>query len=160
MLAHHNNSSVKFFQLYVHSFYWFWGHFRPSDLFLPLHISLFYPFTLSNGIIGTFIRQIRSIGGRKTMGINLNFWSFILSLGCILLFFLSGTIKDFFVTQLHFHPLTLTLLLSIACFYLSFVGMKDVKNLTTLLRGILTMLITLILIISISFILFFGNFLS
>lgn len=94
------------------------------------------------------------------MGINLNFWSFVLSLGCILLFFLSGTMRDFFVTQLHFHPLTLTLLLSIACFYLSFVGMKDVKNLATLLRGIITMLITLILIISISFILFFGNFLS
>lgn len=66
------------------------------------------------------------------MGINLNFWSFVLSLGCILLFFLSGTMKDFFVTQLHFHPLTLTLLLSIACFYLSFVGMKDVKKISNL----------------------------
>ncbi|WP_427071105.1 hypothetical protein [Lysinibacillus fusiformis] len=91
------------------------------------------------------------------MGINLNFWSFILSLGCILLFFLSGSLKDFFVTYVHLHPLTLTMLLSIVCFYLSVVGMKDVRNLTTLLRGIVTMALTLILIVSISFILFFGN---
>ncbi|WP_155592308.1 hypothetical protein [Lysinibacillus cavernae] len=94
------------------------------------------------------------------MGINLNFWSFILSVGCTLLFFLSGSLKDFFVTHLHFHPLILTLLLSIVCFYLSLVEMKDVKNLTTLLRGILTMVVTLILIVSISFILFFGNLLN
>ncbi|KUF35778.1 hypothetical protein SAMN02787079_01301 [Lysinibacillus sp. TC-37] len=94
------------------------------------------------------------------MGINLNFWSFIFSLGCTLLFFLSGTLKNFFDTYLHVHPLTLTLLLSIVCFYLSLMGMKDVRNLTTLLRGILTMVITLILIISISFILFFGHLLS
>lgn len=94
------------------------------------------------------------------MGINLNLWSFILSLGCILLFFLSGSMKDFFDTYLHFHPLLLTLLLSIACFYLSLIGMKNVKNLTTLLRGILTMVITLIVIISISFILLFGTLLS
>lgn len=91
------------------------------------------------------------------MGINLNFWSFILSLGCILLFFLSGSLKDFFVTYVHLHPLTLTLLLSIVCFYLSVVGMKDVRNLATLLRGIVTMALTLILIVSVSFILFFAN---
>ncbi|MFI2130601.1 hypothetical protein ACH434_11095 [Lysinibacillus fusiformis] len=91
------------------------------------------------------------------MGINLNFWSFILSLGCILLFFLSGSLKDFFVTYVHLHPLTLTLLLSIVCFYLCVVGMKDVRNVATLLRGIVTMALTLILIMSISFILFFGN---
>ncbi len=100
------------------------------------------------------------VGRRETMGINLNFWSFIFSLGCTLLFFLSGTLKNFFDTYLHVHPLTLTLLLSIVCFYLSLMGMKDVRNLTTLLRGILTMVITLILIISISFILFFGHLLS
>lgn len=94
------------------------------------------------------------------MGINLNLWSFILSLGCILLFFLSGSMKELFDTYLHFHPLLLTLLLSIACFYLSLVGMKNVKNLTTLLRGILTMVITLIVMISISFILLFGTLLS
>ncbi len=49
------------------------------------------------------------------------------------------------------------MLLSIVCFYLSVVGMKDVRNLATLLRGIVTMALTLILIVSISFILFFGN---
>ncbi len=38
--------------------------------------------------------------------------------------------------------------------------MKNVKNLTTLLRGILTMVITLIVMISISFILLFGTLLS
>ncbi len=91
------------------------------------------------------------------MGINLNFWSFILSLGCILLFFLSGSLKDFFVTYVHLHPLTLILLLSIVCFYLCVVGMKDVRNVATLLRGIVTMALTLILIVSISFSLFFGN---
>jgi len=91
------------------------------------------------------------------MGININFWSFILSLCCTLLFFLSGSLKDFFVTYLHLHPLTLTLLLSIVCFYLSLVGMKDVRNLATLLRGIATMVLSLILIVSICFILLFGN---
>lgn len=38
--------------------------------------------------------------------------------------------------------------------------MKNVNNLTTLLRGILTMVITLIVMISISFILLFGTLLS
>jgi len=50
--------------------------------------------------------------------------------------------------------------LSFVCFYLSLVGMKNVNNLTTLLRVILTMVITLIVMISISFILLFGTLLS
>jgi len=135
------------------------GHFRPSDPLLAT-ARLVSPFPYQAESSKHSYNKFVFIGRRKTMRINLNFWSFILSLGCILLFFLSGTLKGFFDTHLHFHPLLLTLLLSIACFYLSLVGMKDVKNLTTLLRGILTMVITLIVIISISFILFFGTLLS
>ncbi len=96
------------------------------------------------------------------MGINLNLWSFFMSLCCIILFFIasfSATFINLFVTYLHFHPLNVVLLLTILCFFLTLIGMKDVNNTMSMLRSFISIVLTLLLASIISFILFIGSLL-
>jgi len=97
------------------------------------------------------------------MGINLNLWSFFMSLCCIFLFFIasfSATFINLFVSYLHFHPLSVVLLLTILCFYLTLIGMKDVNNITALIRSFISIVLTLLLASILSFVLFFGSLFS
>lgn len=98
------------------------------------------------------------------MVMNINLLSFLMSLCCIIFFFIvstsSANLKSFFVSHFHFHPLSVVLLLTILSFFLALIGMKDVKNMFTLTRGIVSMVLTLILSGIIGYILFIGNLLT
>ncbi len=97
------------------------------------------------------------------MEITLTIWSLILLIGTIIIFLIvssSATCLSFFIAHLHFHPLKAILLLTIGCFFLALLGMKDTKNWTTLIISYITIMITLIFIAIISFILIIGHLFS
>lgn len=97
------------------------------------------------------------------MEITLNIWSLIFLICNFILFFIvssSTTCLSFFIAHLHFHPLKAILLLTIGCFFLALLGMKDTKNWTTLIISYITIMITLIFIAIISFILIIGHLFS
>jgi len=93
----------------------------------------------------------------------LNIWSLIFLICNIIIFFIvssSATFLSFFIAHLHFHPLNAILLLTIGCFFLALLGMKDIKNRTTLIISYITLMITIIFIAIISFILIIGHLFS
>jgi hypothetical protein len=97
------------------------------------------------------------------MEITLNIWSLIYLICNIILFFIVGssaTFISFFIAHLHFHPLNAILLLTIGCFFLALIGMKDIKNRTTLIISYITITITLVFIAMIAFILIMGHLFS
>lgn len=97
------------------------------------------------------------------MEITLTIWSLILLIGTIIIFLIvssSATFLNFFIVYFHFHPLKAILLLTIGCFLLALLGMKDTKNWTTLIISYITIMITLIFIAIISFILIIGHLFS
>lgn len=97
------------------------------------------------------------------MEITLTIWSLILLIGTIIIFLIvssSATFLNFLIAHFHFHPLNAILLLTIGCFFLALIGMKDVKNRATLIISYITITITLVFIAILSFILIIGHFLS
>lgn len=95
---------------------------------------------------------------------NSNLLSFLMSLCCIILFFItsmtSANFKNYFVSHFYFHPLSFVLLLTIITFFMALIGMKDVKNIISLTRGLTTLVLTLSLSGIISYILFVGSLFS
>ncbi len=99
------------------------------------------------------------------MEIILTIWSLIILIGTIIIFLIvssSATFLNFLIAHFHFHfhPLNAILLLTIGCFFLALIGMKDVKNRATLIISYITITITLVFIAILSFILIIGHFLS
>lgn len=97
------------------------------------------------------------------MEINFNRWSLLLTICTITLFFIvssSATMINFFNTHFQLHPFNIILLLTIGCFFLSLIGLKDVKSMTTLIISYVTIAITLIFAAILSFILFIWHLLS
>lgn len=97
------------------------------------------------------------------MEITLTIWSLILLIGTIIIFLIvssSATFLNFLIALFHFHPLNAILLLTIGCFFLALIGMKDVKNRATLIISYITITITSVFIAILSFILIIGHFLS
>ncbi|WP_346935664.1 hypothetical protein [Clostridium sp.] len=82
------------------------------------------------------------------MRLRLNFYSFILSLICIMLFFLSASsnsVINFTMDLLHVHPLFIVMILSIVTLILGLLGLSAATNWMRLFRGLLTIVITIIM---------------
>ena len=92
------------------------------------------------------------------MAINLNVWSFIVSVFCIPLFF----IFTIYVNEHIFgmHPLTILLSMTLITFVLGVLGLKDVNNWKALARSIVTICFTMSLSALFIFIIVTGNLLS
>ncbi|MCB2290847.1 hypothetical protein LGK97_13960 [Clostridium sp. CS001] len=94
------------------------------------------------------------------MKLKINFWSFIFSLICIALFFVSVSSKetlDTVTNLLHTHPLYIVLTISFITFIFGLIGLSASTNWKLLLRGISTIVITLGLCIVIIIITVMGN---
>jgi len=94
------------------------------------------------------------------MKVKLNFYSFILSLICIVLFFLatsSSIIVNFTINLLQVHPLFIVMLLCIVTLILGLIGLSAATSQVLLIRGLLTVIINIILLGSITYILVLGN---
>lgn len=89
--------------------------------------------------------------------------AFLLSIVCVGLFLFATTSETFLnISKKHFHihPLTIVLILTITCFFLNIIGMKEIKNLPSLVKSLISIILTLVLSIVISFILVVGNLFS
>jgi hypothetical protein len=100
---------------------------------------------------------------RLSMKLKLNIYSFILSLICVILFFLStSSIKviNFTMDLLHVHPLVIVMILSIVTLILGLFGLSVANNWIYLFSGLFTVIITIIMTGFIIFILTVGRLLS
>ena len=92
---------------------------------------------------------------------HLNLLSFLLSLCWLIVFFItinSTQFTLFFVSYFHVDPLIFLLVVTIITFFLANYGLKNVNNLTTIVRGLLTIVITLILLVIICITMFIRIF--
>lgn len=96
------------------------------------------------------------------MKININLWSFILSLSCIPLFLVAITPKLIRVSidNIGTHPLNIVLGITLTSFVLGIIGLKDVEGWKSLTRSILTIFFTICISVVLIFIIFFGSLLS
>ena len=79
------------------------------------------------------------------MKTKINFWSFIFSLVCLSLFFISvssSEIIDFVTNLAHIHPLNIVLAMSLITFLLGLIGFSGATNWKLLIRSISTVVIT------------------
>lgn len=79
------------------------------------------------------------------MKIKINFWAFISSLICIVLFFTAISFSeavDFTVELIYIHPLIIVLGLSLLTFLFGLIGFSAAINWRLLLRSILTVIIS------------------
>lgn len=82
------------------------------------------------------------------MKTKINLGSFIFSFVCIVLFFIStssSSIIEVVTNLLHIHPLNIVLIMSVVTLLFGFIGFTEVNNGESLLRSILTIVITFIL---------------
>lgn len=80
------------------------------------------------------------------MKININLWSFILSLCCIPVFFIaasSANFSSFFTKTIGTHPLNITLAITVITFFLGVIGLKDVREWKAMARSIFTIIFTI-----------------
>ena len=94
---------------------------------------------------------------------NIHPWAFLLSTFCVGLFFIattSETLLNISQKYFHIHPLTIVLILTISCFFLNLIGMKEIKNLYSLVKSFIGIILTLVLSFVIFVILFVGNLFS
>ena len=89
---------------------------------------------------------------------NINVWSFIISLFCIPLFFIATFYVNDFI--LGIHPLNIVLTITIITFVLGVLGFKDVNNWKALARSIVTICLTITFSALLLFIIITGNLLS
>jgi len=97
------------------------------------------------------------------MNININLWSFILSLCCFPLFFLatvSENLVRFFNETIGIHLLSIVLGITLAAFILGIIGLKDVREWKAMARSLFTIILTLGFSGLLMIILFFGNLLN
>ena len=94
------------------------------------------------------------------MKTKINFWSFIFSLVCLSLFFISVSSSEIieFVTNLaHIHPLNIVLGMALVTFLLGLIGFAEATNWKLLIRSILTVVITFGLSLIILYIVLLAN---
>ena len=97
------------------------------------------------------------------MRVKINFWSFVFSLICIILFFLSIWSKSvvIFLTDLaNIHPLKIVLFLTFITFLFSIIGLSEAKNSRLLIRSFISIFITIVMMGVIIFIVFLANLLQ
>jgi len=97
------------------------------------------------------------------MKVKINFYSFIFSLLCILLFFIvtaSPIVLNFTLNTFQIHPLYIVLSFCIITLILGFIGLSAATNWKLLLRGFLSIIITILESVIIIAILFLGSLLS
>lgn len=88
-----------------------------------------------------------------------NFWSFISSLVCLVLFLLYFLLPAGFLF-FYVHPLTVLLYITLIVFFLGVWGLSGVHDWKGMIRSLATLIITLGLSMFLLFILFFGSLLS
>ena len=81
---------------------------------------------------------------------NINLWSFIFSFVCIAFFLLylevcTPEINASFINAVYFHPLFFVLIFSIGTFFAGIKGFSKIDNWISMLRSIVTVLLTLLL---------------
>lgn len=94
------------------------------------------------------------------MGKKMNLWSFILSIICILLFFIASFVGPFDYFIMGMHPLNLILYMTWITFVIGVYGFSGIQDWKGLMRSITTVIITLGLSTFLIVIIFFGSLLS
>lgn len=89
-----------------------------------------------------------------------NMASFLLSIVCVLLFFILSFSRpmDFFIMGIH--PLQLVLFLTLLALILGVFGFRDVQGWKEMARSIITVFLSLALSVILVFVLFIGGLLS
>lgn len=90
----------------------------------------------------------------------INLWSFILSIICILLFFIVSFSGPIDYAVIGVHPLNLVFYSTLSTFVLGIVGFSGIQDWLGMMRSITTVIITLGLSAFLAFVLFFGSLLS
>ncbi|MDX5476202.1 MAG: hypothetical protein LPK00_11770 [Bacillaceae bacterium] len=89
-----------------------------------------------------------------------NIWSFVLSIICVVLFFIvsfSGVFNNY---VMGIHPLNLVLYITLITLMLGVLGFGGIQDWKGMARSVTTMILTLGLSLFLSFVLFFGNLIS
>lgn len=94
------------------------------------------------------------------MNRKINFWSFILSLICIILFFLASLSSIVNNSILGIHPLKVVLFITLITLVFGGIGFTGIHDWKSMLRSIATLIITIGLAVFLSFVIFFGSLLS
>ncbi|NYF26470.1 hypothetical protein [Sporosarcina sp. JAI121] len=90
----------------------------------------------------------------------INLWSFILSIICILLFFIFSFSGPIDYSIMGTHPLNLVLYITLITFVLGLLGFSGVQDWKGMTRSITTVIITLGLSAFLAVVIFFGSLLS
>lgn len=108
-----------------------------------------------------FIHNLDKVSERRrAMGKRMNLWSFILSISCILLFFIASFAGPFDYFIMGMHPLNLIIYMTWITFVLGVFGFSGIQDLKGLMRSITTLIINLGLSTFLIVIIFFGSLLS
>ena len=94
---------------------------------------------------------------------HMNVWSFILSLFCILVFFIVTSSANFitgFTRIIGIHPLNIVLVFTLIAFILGVIGLKDAREWKAMARSIFTIISTIAFSTILIVILFFGSLLG
>lgn len=93
------------------------------------------------------------------MGEKINYWAFLLSLMCVLLFLIVSFSGPIDYSLLGIHPLYFVLYSTLLCFVLGILGFLGMQDWKGMMRSIATVMITLGLSAFLIVILFFGSLL-
>lgn len=89
-----------------------------------------------------------------------NIWSFILSIICILLFFIVSFSGPIDYSIMGTHPLNLVLYITLLTFVLGILGFSGIQNWKGLARSVTTIILTMGLSAFLTFVIFVGKLLS
>lgn len=89
-----------------------------------------------------------------------NLWSFILSLICLLLFYLTSFSGKIGNSILGIHPLKIVLCITLITLVIGAIGFPGAHDWKSMLRSVTTLIITFGLSAFLTFIIFFGSLLS
>lgn len=89
-----------------------------------------------------------------------NIWSFILSIICILLFFIVSFSGPIDYSIMGTHPLNLVLYITLLTFVLGILGFLGIQNWKGLARSVTTIILTMGLSAFLTFVIFVGKLLS
>lgn len=90
----------------------------------------------------------------------INFWSFIISLVCILLFYLSSFSDRIGNSIFGIHSLKIILFIAVMNLVLVAIGFIGVQGWKSMLRSIITLIITFGMVVFLTFVLFVGSLLQ
>ncbi|SFC84299.1 hypothetical protein SAMN04488168_110107 [Bacillus sp. 491mf] len=90
----------------------------------------------------------------------LNFWSFVFSLFCVLMFYIFSftPLHKVFLNLTGINPIYMTFYLTLFAFLISVMGLGGIKNRKSTLRSTLAILISVGLLMILTFIIFIGTF--